>query len=61
MKENIGPLGPDLWIQVKYILSRLTELYCTRRHSVCIKWLFPASVYPRQSTYVDQLSVVVTH
>jgi len=46
MNENVGPLGSDLWIQVKFIVWRLAELYCTRRHSVCITWLFPASAYP---------------
>ena len=46
MNENIGPLGPNVWIEVKFIVSGLAELYCTRRHSVCFKWLFPASAYP---------------
>ena len=60
--KNIGQYGPDMWIQVKVIVSRLAELYCTRRHSARMKWLFPASAYPpQQSTYVELLSVVVTH
>ena len=26
INKNIGPLGPDMWIQVKFIVSRLLEL-----------------------------------
>jgi len=46
IKENNGPIGPDLWIQVKFNVSRLAELLSTRRHSVSITWLFPANAYP---------------
>jgi len=44
--KNIGQYGPDMGIQVQVSVSRLAELYCTRRHSVRIKWLFPASAPP---------------
>jgi hypothetical protein len=60
IKQNIGLLGHDLWIQVKFIVSRFAD----RKHKASFrlhKWLFPVSAPHRQSTYVEQLSVVVNH
>ena len=61
MKENhsftrAGSVNPGQVYCVK-----VSGSYCTRRHSLRIKWLFPSSIFPRQPTYVEQLSVVVIH